>query len=346
MRLRPTGEDLLERLAIRLNLAPLPGAHAMYAMPAARTVAVAQRLGILGFLAQRHATAQEIAAELSLAPAGTRLVLDCLVAGGHLELRRDGRFGLDRRARRWLDPASDRYVGTWLDHAVDYWEWYGDLERVLRDGESFQIHSAAPDDPSWRRYITGQYELARLSAAEVARRVRIPDGARSLLDVAGAHGWFAAELCRRHPDLRATVIDLPGSVAVGREIIAAAGMADQVTHREGDMFEADLGGPHDAALCFDIVHHLGPDEVGVLFRRVREALAPGATIAILDMFRSDRRPRASAAYLGLFFHLTSGSDLYRPEQLTVLLEEAGFERVRRSRVRRIPDQDLYQARAA
>ena len=46
MRLAPRGDDVLERVAIALNLAPLPGALAMYAMPAARVVGVAQKIGV------------------------------------------------------------------------------------------------------------------------------------------------------------------------------------------------------------------------------------------------------------------------------------------------------------
>jgi len=65
-------------------------------------------------------------------------------------------------------------------------------------------------------------------AAEVARRLALLGRAPSLLDVAGGHGWYSAELCRRHPGLRATVLDLPGSAAIGREIIATAGLSDWV----------------------------------------------------------------------------------------------------------------------
>jgi cyclopropane fatty-acyl-phospholipid synthase-like methyltransferase len=167
-----------------------------------------------------------------------------------------------------------------------------------------------------------------------------------LLDVAGGHGWFAATLCQRHPQLRATVIDLPGSARVGREIIAQAGLSDRVEHREGDMFSADLGGPYDGALVFDIVHHLSGEQVLALLRRVRQALEPGATVAVLDMFRSQaRRQRASAAALGLFFHLTSGADLHSPQELAGYLREAGFSAPRRTRIRRIPDQALYQSTA-
>jgi 2-polyprenyl-3-methyl-5-hydroxy-6-metoxy-1,4-benzoquinol methylase len=346
MRLAPRGEDALERVAIRLNLAPLPGAVTMYGMPVARAVGVAQKLGLFGLLLKEPASARQIADRLELQLAGTRLLCENLV--GVDVLAQDGEsFSIDRRARKWLDPASDSYVGTWLEHTETYWAWYADLERIVREGGSFEIHrEPAEESEYWRVYITGQYELARLSAAEVAKRIRLPASPVALLDVAGAHGWFSAALCKRHAGLQATVLDLPGSARVGREIIAEAGMSDRVEHRDGDMFSSDLGGPYDGALLFDIVHHLSAEQITTVLRRIREAMKPGGTVAILDMFRADgSRQRASAAALGLFFHLTSGADLHSPAEIAGYLREAGFDAPKRTRIRRIPDQELLQARA-
>ncbi len=346
MRMRAGADDLLERLALATNQVPLPAAYALYGMTAGRIVGVAQRLGVIGKLLAGPATAGRVAEELGLQVAGTRLLceslagLDVLVQDGHT-------FSLAKRSRKWLDPASATYIGTWLEHTTTYWEWYGDLERIVRDGGSFEIHrEPAEDEEYWRVYITGQYELARLSAAEVAKAVRLPPQPTALLDVAGGHGWFSAELCKRHETLSATVLDLPGSARVGREIIARAGMSERVEHRDGDMFGADLGGPYDGALVFDIVHHLSGEQIVMLLSRVREALKPGGTLAVLDMFRSDaKRQHASAAALGLFFHLTSGADLPGPDELAGYLAKAGFDAPKRTKVRRIPDQDLYQAKA-
>jgi len=218
----------------------------------------------------------------------------------------------------------------------------------VREGGSFEIHrEPAADQEYWRVYITGQYELARLSAEEVAKAIRLPPRSRALLDVAGGHGWFSAALCRRHEGLKATVLDLPGSARVGREIIARAGMSDRVEHRDGDMFTAELGGPYDGALVFDIIHHLSGEQIVALLTRVRAAMNPGATLAVLDMFRSDgKRERASAAALGLFFHLTSGADLHSPAELGDYMRQAGFSAPKRARIRRVPDQELLQASAA
>jgi 2-polyprenyl-3-methyl-5-hydroxy-6-metoxy-1,4-benzoquinol methylase len=346
MRIEPAPDDLLERIAVAMNLVPLPAGYALYGMTAGRVVGVAQRLGVFGHLLTGPATAGRVAEELELQVAGTRLLCENLAGLGVLE--QDGHtFSLPKSSRKWLDPASESYIGTWIEHSATYWEWYGELERIVREGGSFEIHrEPAEDEEYWRVYITGQFEIARLSAGEVAKAIRLPEKPSALLDVAGAHGWFAAELCKRHETLRATVVDLPGSARVGRQIIAEAGMSERVEHRDGDMFEADLGGPYDGALVFDILHHLSGEQVVTLLRRVREALKPGGTLAVLDSFRVDaRRQRASAAALGLLFHLTSGADLHSPAELAGYFAEGGFGAPKRTKVRRIPDQDLYQALA-
>ncbi|HWG08040.1 MAG TPA: methyltransferase [Solirubrobacteraceae bacterium] len=346
MRIKPAADDLLERTALAANLVPVPVGYALYGLTAGRVLGVAQRVGVFRQLLAGPATAGRIAEALELQVAGTRLLCENLAGFGVLD--QDGHtFSLAKRSRKWLDPASDSYIGTWLEHSATYWEWYGGLERIVREGGSFEIHrEPAEDEEYWRVYITGQYEIARLSAAEVAKTIELPAKPTALLDVAGAHGWFSAELCKRHDTLRATVLDLPGSARVGREIIAGAGMSDRVEHRDGNMFEAELGGPYDGALVFDIVHHLSGEQVLTLLRRVRAALKPGGTIAVLDMFRSEGgRQRSSAAALGLLFHLTSAADLPSREELSAQLVEAGFSSPKRTRVRRIPDQDLFQAKA-
>jgi 2-polyprenyl-3-methyl-5-hydroxy-6-metoxy-1,4-benzoquinol methylase len=347
MRIRPAADDLLERVAMAANMIPLPAGYALYGMTSGRVLGVAQRLGVFRKLLSGPATAGRVAEELELQVAGTRLLCENLAGIGVLE--QDGHtFSLAKRSRKWLDPASETYIGTWLEHSATYWEWYGELERIVRDGGSFEIHrEPAEDEEYWRVYITGQYEIARLSAAEVAKAIKLPARPTALLDVAGAHGWFSAELCKRHDTLEATVLDLPGSARVGRAIIAEAGMSDRVEHRDGDMFESELGGPYDGALLFDIVHHLSGEQVVTVLKRIRAAMKPGGTVAVLDMFRSAeaKQQRASAAGLGLFFHLTSGADLPSPEELAGAFKEAGFSAPKRTKVRRIPDQGLYQAQA-
>jgi protein-L-isoaspartate O-methyltransferase len=87
------------------------------------------------------------------------------------------------------------------------------LDEVTRSGQVAGHHDAPPGDPYWRRYISGQLDLARLIAAEVVRKLQLPGDPRSLLDIGGGHGWYSAQLAftpvrrcsiLRHPDLGET----------------------------------------------------------------------------------------------------------------------------------------------
>jgi hypothetical protein len=346
MRITTKPDNLTERIGSMLNRVPTPIGEAMFGMPVARSLQVAQRTGMLAALAEGPREPTELAEHLGLRPEGTKRVLDVIASLGHLELRADGRYEMSERARRWLDPHSDHYVGDFLADTAEYWEWWGNLEGLVRDGRHVELHDRAPDDPYWRSYIRGQYQLARLSSAEVAKSVSLQPNAHSLLDVAGAHGEFSMALCRRHQGLKAMIVDLPGSARIGREIVSGAGMEDRVHHVEGDMFEADFGGPHDGALCFNIVHHLSPEQAKQLFTRIRAALRPGAPLCVLELYdRPEGQRPDSASILGLFFHLTSGADTYTVEQVSNWLADSGFGPAEKKTFRTLPSLAMVSAKA-
>jgi hypothetical protein len=344
MRLSLRGGNLAEWLALRAGVVPTAAAEAWAGMAMSGILVAAVRTGMTARLATQPSTAAELATALGLDPVPTRLMLDCLRSAGHVT-QRGGRYRLSRRSRRWLDPESPLSVAHFVGGAADYWDWWAGLDEVTRHGRPVGHHSAALDDEYWQRYISGQFDLARLSAAEVARKLRLPVGARSLLDIGGGHGWYSAELCRRHPGLTATVLDLPGSAAVGREIIAKAGLSDRVRHRDGDAMTADLGDGYDAVLCFNLVHHLAEDEVVSLFTGIYAALAPGGVFAVMDGFADPgRRAPNAGSVLSLFVYLSSGSQVRAPTELHAWLRSAGFGRPRKIRVLRIPGQALYVVR--
>jgi 2-polyprenyl-3-methyl-5-hydroxy-6-metoxy-1,4-benzoquinol methylase len=346
MRLSLHGANPAEWLALRAGVVPAAAGEAWGGMALSSVLTAAVRSGVTARLADGPASAAEIALDLSLDPVPTRLLLDCLCSGGHVRCRA-GRYRLSRSGRRWLDPASRLSVAGFVAATADYWDWWSGLDEVTRTGKPAGHHDAPPDDPYWRRYITGQLDLARLSAVEVARKLPLPPGARSLLDIGGGHGWYSAQLCRRHPGLSATVLDLPGSAAIGREIIAAAGMSDRVRYREGDAVTADLGQGYDGVLCFNLVHHLRPEQVVGLLRRIHDALAPGGTLTVMDAFADPaRRASAAANYLGLFVYVSSGAQVHTPAELRGWLAEAGFAAPRRIPILRIPGQAMYVVRKA
>ncbi|WP_342376578.1 methyltransferase [Myxococcus stipitatus] len=345
MRLGLKADNLLERVADWFNLAPQPLAHAFFGMMASRTLMAGVRLGVYQALADGAATSEALATRLKLSAEGTRSLMEALVACEAVERQRDGRYRLASRSKRWLDPRSPQYVGAFLEFNYAQWDWWTGLEGVVRSGEAVDIHDFAPDDPRWRDYIHAMHQLARLAAPEVAAAIPLPRGARNLLDLGGAHGWYAAELCQRHRGLRATVLDLEGSARVGRDIIASAGLSHLVTHQAGDILTSDLGGIHDGVLLFQVMHHLTPAQNVALLRRIRGALAPKGTLAVLEYLREDvQAPTSSAPLIGLHYFVTSGAAAYTPAEVEGFLDDAGY-RIESSRpIRHLPLQTLLIAR--
>lgn len=344
MRLAVKADTLVEWLALRLRLVPTPAADAWGGMALSSVLITATRLGVFARLARGPASTAQLAAELELDPTVTQLLVDCLCAAGHLDAGPGATYGLSRSARRWLDPDAPRSVANFVAATEDYWSWWAGLPDVTRTGRTEGHHDSGPDDPYWSRYILGQRDLARLSASYVAKKLPVGRDARHLLDIGGGHGLYEVELCRHHPQLSATILDLPGSANIGRAVVAAAGLAQRIRHVDGDARTADLGGPFDLVLCFNLVHHLAPDEVAALFGRTRQALAPGGRLAVMDAFAiPSERGAAAATVLNLFTYLSSGVTGYTPAQLYGWFADAGFAHPRRVPIRRIPGQALFVA---
>src|SRR5215218_8212895 len=102
MRIAAVPDGPVERLGLLLNKLPTPIGEAMYSMPVARSLQVAQRTGILAALAEGPREPGELAEHLGLQPTGTRRVLDVIASLGHVKRLADGRYEMTSRARAWL----------------------------------------------------------------------------------------------------------------------------------------------------------------------------------------------------------------------------------------------------
>jgi SAM-dependent methyltransferase len=156
--------------------------------------------------------------------------------------------------------------------------------------------------------------------------------------VAGGHGAFSMAMCRRHPGLEATVIDLPPSAAVGRRIVADEGYADRVAFRDGDVFELGLGAGLDVVSVFNLVHHLPEERDRELCRMAHKALRPGGFLVIGDSARPEPGEPVSehGAISSLLFYAWSHSRNFKPSEIRGWMEEAGFADVTAHRNDRSP----------
>ncbi len=116
------------------------------------------------------------------------------------------------------------------------------------------------------------------------------DGVRSVVDVGGGTGSLLAELLRRHPDVRGTLLDLPGTVGRARRSFERVGVEDRVT-TVGQSFFDPLPSGADVYVLKSVLNDWPERETVAILRRCAEAAAPsGGRIVVLGGVAPDDQP--------------------------------------------------------
>jgi O-methyltransferase len=341
----PAIPNAIERAAIGFGLFP-PFLVEVINAAGFRAFGVAARLGVFEQLRQGPATTTWLAARCGADPLSLTRLLDLLWRTGYL--RKSGnRYGNSRFVERWLldgGPGLPNFALHW--HNVLY-QHFDTLEEAIRVGAPRpHLHEWLSAGGHWPVFNAAMAELATQSADAIARAAAMPASVRRLADLGGSHGLNAAAFCRRHPQLRATILDLPAALGLGERKIAEMGLSDRVAFRAADITRDDLGGPYDAVLLFQLVHYFSPEQNTSLLQRVREALTAGGRVIVFDQLRgSAPLPLATAFFslLALTYRVGLGGDVYSYEEIGGWLRDAGFREIRKRSIRAAPGHGLITA---
>jgi SAM-dependent methyltransferase len=317
---------------------PDPYFDSFTGLVAARALSTAVMLGVFEALHESPASAAGLAERLSLDPLGAETLLTTLQTLGYVEAAGE-MFRNTAVSERQLVSSSPESIATFVGAQADlHWETLALLPEAVRDGKAYAMHEERHDETDrWRAYIRGLFEISRPEHEANAALVPV-EKPRRLVDVAGGHGAFSMAMCRRHPGLEATVLDLPPSAAVGREIVEEQGFSDRVSFREGDVFEVGLGEDVDVVSAFNLIHHLPEERDRELCRMARAALRPGGCLVIGDSARPERGEEVSehGAISSLLFYAWSHSRNFTPSEIRGWMREAGFAEVETHRNERSP----------
>jgi len=325
MKLSTKPESVMERIALLLNLAPLPLVDTQIAFSKARAIMAAATLGVFEALGQGDKTAEEVATSCQTNPGATKRLLNCLVGIGYARWF-NGKYGMRLAHRKWLLRASPNSVVDKLAFQSLEWDLMGRLEDFVRNGRPIDFHSSMSSE-QWTIYQDGMRDVASGPAIELAKRLPVPKGATRLLDIGGSHGLYSIELCRRYGTLKSTILELPGAIDRATAIAARHGMADRVQYRSGNALTEDFGqAAFDIVMINNVAHHFTPAQNVELAKRVARALAPSGLYSVGEFLRSDSPGvgGAVAATMDLYFALTSASGTWSLKEITSWQREAGL----------------------
>lgn len=326
MKLKIAPENMGERLALMMNLAPQPLIETQVYFTVARAIMAGAVLGIYDALGKSAKSPDEIANICKTNPAATKQLMNALVGIGYLTFS-EGKYALRPKFYKWLLSESDSNVLNKMKLQVYEWDWMAHTEEYVKTGAPIELHETITKPETWNVYQEGMRDISTDTAKELAGRLKLNKNAEKMLDIGGSHGLYSIEMCKKNPSLTAAILELPEAIDHASSIASRYGMQDRVKYQSGNVLKDDLGKEqYDLILINNVVHHFSEEENKILSRKVAEALKPGGTYAIGELARA-HKPGAggvSGAALDLYFSLTSSSGTWSVQEMQSWQREAGL----------------------
>ncbi|WP_445163866.1 methyltransferase [Mycobacterium sp. Dal123C01] len=302
---------------------------------AAQAITAAADLGIADALANGPLSADELADAVDADADTVSRLLRALIGRGVFRQLRNGRYALNPLANT-LRSDSDvslralaRYVGSPQDR--EHWSHLADSIRTGR--------AVAPElrGKSYFEYLAEQPELDEIfnNAMTDMSELAIPpviagyDFTRysTIVDVAGGHGRFLAEILNATPQARGILFDQPHVVAGASAILEEHRVADRVKLVEGSFFETVAEGG-DAYVLKHIIHDWPDDEAVQILGNIRKAAGLGKHVLIVEFVIPQHGREFPGHLMDLAMHVTAGARERTAGQYSRLLNRAGFRTTR------------------
>lgn len=271
--------------------------------------------------------ASETQGLLQRAAQGDKEALRELFSWYRARLKRMVHLRMSRRLRAWiLADGKYSFRDQILLHELE-WKWWEHGEDYVRTGKPLRVHQTMTDE-AWGVYQRGMRSGIAFPANWVARHLRLPETARAMLDIGGGHGYFSVALCRRYPQLEATILELPEAIQHAAPLLERKGMRDRIRYREGNVLTDELGvDQYDLVFMAAVVHHFDDATNRQLLKRIARALRPGGGVAIWEPLRQDRAGgiRQLGGLMDLFFGLFSEAGTWSAAEIADWYHGAGLE---------------------
>jgi SAM-dependent methyltransferase len=303
----------------------------------ARALKTAFELGLVDrLLEQRSGSVEALGRALGVDAPGLRLLLDLLVANRVVEER----GGDVRLGRRFLDALRYRdLLETKLDFAGFSINDFADLFTALvREPRGFAGRARLFQLFDYRRCLEPSPEnyaqvrawmriTSTLTRYEARACLQLHDfGAhRRALDVGGNSGEFLLQLCRRHPQLGGTVLDLPLVCEIGLEHLLPEPEASRITFLKADVRSDPLPAGYDLISFKSMLHDWPAEEADRFLAKAAQALVPGGTLLVFE--RTPLRVREATPPFSLIPTLLFFRSYRPPSEYAARLEALGLREV-------------------
>jgi len=271
-----------------------------------------------------------IARHCAASERGTRILCDYLVIHGVLG-KVDGHYKHTPTSALFLDPSSPACMASVArflsDPAMN--ESYNQLADVVRNGRTTLPGegSVEPDNPVWVEFAENMAPMMGPLAGPLGALVLEGyTGPMRVLDIAAGHGLFGIEIAKQNRQAHVTGLDWANVLKVAVANAEKVGVEDRYDLLPGSAFDVEFGGPYDAVLLTNFLHHFDVPTNVRLLKKVRAALKPGGRAVTLEFVPNEDRvsPPMAAAFSMTMLATTASGDAYTFKELAGMYAEAGF----------------------
>lgn len=255
-------------------------------------------------------------------------VLDSLLTAcvtlGLLE-REGNSFSNTLLSRTFLTWSSKFYQGGIVYMFENWYASWGKLLSVVRTGKpAVQMHREYSEEET-KNYIMGMHNRA-LSQSKVLMDMVNLSGKRQFLDVGGGPGTFTIMFCKKYPELRGIVMDLPHTLRITREIIKEYNITDRVSTREGDYNIDPFVMGNDAILLSSMTNQESPERIKSLLKKCFDSMNSKGIIMLQEqLLNPEKTGPQLAALIGVnqCIH-TEGGRAYSTTEMEEFMRDIGF----------------------
>ncbi len=283
-------------------------------------------------------TMDEIVSEVRLSNYAVRVLLEAGLGIG-LVLENEDRYRLTKTAWFLLhDPLTQANLN--FTHHVNYRGFYN-LEEAIRSGKPEGLKTLGnwstiyeglrdlPDVPR-RAWFNFDHHYSEAAFPDALPHV-FAHNPKRLLDIGGNTGKWAIACARYNPEIKITIMDLPGQLAMAKKAVTEAGFTDRVDFVEANLLDPQQKIPEgfDAVWMSQFLDCFSEAEIVSIMSRCRSALNPGGLVHILEPFW-DRQNYKTAAFclqqISLYFTAMANgnSQMYRSTVFEKCVEAAEF----------------------
>lgn len=314
----------------------------MKSMVDARSLLTAFDLGIIDYLfSEQHATSCTLQEQIKISGTAMRLLLDLLASNGVIE-ECEREIKLTRQfadALKYRDLLELKLVISQLA-AHDLMNFFNEFisrpEEFMKKSRFFRLFNYGicfdtnPEShrmtKRWMRITTTltKYE------AQVCIKYHDFSPYGRIMVIGGNSGEFVLRICKNHPDIHATVFDLPVVCDVGMEHIRPEPEADRITFIKGNALTDALPDGFDLITFKSMLHDWPENQARQLIVNAQQALKPGGTILIFERAPIELGETTipySMIPLLIFFHSYRSPEIYENK-----LEDLGFQDIETKRI--------------